>query len=119
LTVQIVANPFAGRGRAARLIPVVEQRFRSAGIEFKIHHTRSPWHAADITEALSLAGHEFIVALGGDGTTNEVTNGLLRAAQITGRQGVVGTLGIIPAGSGNDSFYPLGLEGSVEAASCG
>jgi YegS/Rv2252/BmrU family lipid kinase len=50
--------------------------------------------------------------MGGDGTTNEVTNGLLLATE-EGRQA---TLGVIPAGSGNDFAYAVGIPGNPEEA---
>jgi YegS/Rv2252/BmrU family lipid kinase len=50
--------------------------------------------------------------MGGDGTTNEVTNGLMLAAE----DGYPATLGVIPAGSGNDFAYAVGIPGDSEGA---
>jgi len=58
------------------------------------------------------AGFELIVAAGGDGTTNEVVNGLLAAAQ----DGVAGTLGIIPVGSGSDFANTVGVPADLPGA---
>src|SRR5512136_1314866 len=114
-TIQVIANPAASRGRGAKLIPSVEQQLCAAGIEFELHRTEAPWHAADLAQAAYQAGHRTLVAVGGDGTTNEVVNGLLRAAGAA-QPGPVATLGVIPIGSGNDFYYPFGLPKSLNEA---
>jgi diacylglycerol kinase family enzyme len=57
-------------------------------------------------------GAEDVVAMGGDGTTNEVVNGLLLAAD----GAVTRTLGVIPVGSGSDFAYAAGIPADLESA---
>ena len=116
MTIQIIANPTAGRGRGAHLAPLAEQCFRRAGVPFELHYTRAQWHAAELAAALYHEGHRTVIVLGGDGTTNEVVNGLLEAARAGQDNGTVATIGVIPIGSGNDFCYPLGLPTTLEEA---
>jgi diacylglycerol kinase (ATP) len=62
---------------------------------------------------LARAGVELLVAAGGDGTVNEVVNGLLEAE---GEVGWSGRLGVVPLGTGNDFAGGLGLPNDVGAA---
>jgi len=112
----VIVNPAAGRGRGARLLPQVERQLHAAGVPFELHCTAAPWQAADLAEAVYRAGCRTVVAVGGDGTTNEVVNGLLRAAPATDHPDAIPTLGVVPIGSGNDFTYPFGLPDSVAAA---
>jgi diacylglycerol kinase family enzyme len=64
--------------------------------------TREPGHALELAEQAAAAGFEVVVAAGGDGTVNEVGNGLLRA----NRRAV---MGVWPLGSSNDYAFALGL----------
>jgi len=112
--VQVIANPIAGRGRGAQVVPVVEQLLHTGGVEFELHRTEAPWHAAELARTAYQAGYRTIVTVGGDGTVNEVVNGLFQAGGAG--SGVIATLGMIPIGSGNDFYYPFGLPASLEEA---
>src|SRR5215203_6592972 len=87
----IIGNPNAGRIR------------RGGGLEIEVWPTERPQHA---TELASLAGSRLVVAAGGDGTINEVVNGLARDA----------TLGILPLGTANVLARELGLPLKTEEA---
>ncbi|MBL9080093.1 MAG: hypothetical protein JNL08_21550 [Planctomycetes bacterium] len=88
----VVANPRAGRGRAAARAAALSTALRAAGIPFGCETTRGPGHARDL--AAGAAGT--VVAVGGDGTVHEIVDGL-RA-----REGMLGPLAVLPAGSGDD-----------------
>jgi YegS/Rv2252/BmrU family lipid kinase len=75
-------------------------------------HTRAPGQGTGLALQAALEGYERVVAMGGDGTTNEVANGLLQAAE----QGREAVLGVIPAGSGNDFAYGVGIPRHLERA---
>lgn len=102
----VIVNPAANGGRARRLVPWLEQRLTS------LHGAR-----LDVTAAAGQAerlaagagGFERVVAVGGDGTVQEVVNGLIEAGQPA-------TLGIVPVGSGNDLARSLGLPRSPDEA---
>jgi YegS/Rv2252/BmrU family lipid kinase len=67
--------------------------------------TREPGHAIALAEEAAAGGFEMVVAVGGDGTVNEVVNGLMRAAHLDHAT----TLGVIPVGSGNDFAWFNGI----------
>jgi len=117
---RLIVNPVAGRGYAARIEPDVRRVLEGLGVPFEVVRTMQPSQAVALAEQASLQGCQPVVAVGGDGTVHEVLNGLMRAHA---NGGPVGTLGVIPAGSGNDFEYmlrtPRGLEGACrQLAEC-
>ncbi len=88
----VVANPRAGHGRGARRAAELSAALQAAGRAFELVRTRGPGHATELA-AGARAG---VVAVGGDGTVHEVLNGL------RSRDGVLGPLSVLPAGSGDD-----------------
>lgn len=75
----------------------------------EFHLTQAPGHAEQAAREAARAGAELIVSAGGDGTLNEVVNGI--ATEHCGT-----ALGIVPLGTGNDFARTLGLPGDVETA---
>ncbi len=67
--------------------------------------TQAPEHAIALAEEAAANSCDLVVAVGGDGTVNEVVNGLMRA----GHQYNATTLGVIPVGSGNDFAWHAGV----------
>jgi len=96
----VIVNPSAGAGRAGRLLGWVRERLASRP-EARLEITSEPGDA-ERWAATSHGAHDRVVAVGGDGTIQEVVNGLLSA-------GDPATLGIVPVGSGNDLARSLGL----------
>jgi diacylglycerol kinase (ATP) len=109
----IIVNPVSGRGNGERTYPLIEQRLRSLGLDFEMRHTEYPGHANRLAEEAATAGWDVVVAAGGDGTANEVLDGLMRA----GRP-VIGSpvLGVIPVGRGNDFGFGVGIPHDLEIA---
>lgn len=89
-----IVNPVAGKGHTLKIIPEIEALMEKHSLPYQIAITEAPGHATDIAkEYIKKSNNLKIYAVGGDGTLNEVL------------QGVVGSdtcLGIIPAGTGND-----------------
>jgi len=110
--IKIILNPVAGRGYGAKVEPELRRLVAAEGLDFDLVHTVRPWHAAELAERAVGDGFETIVAAGGDGTTHEVVNGLMAASQ----DGVAGTLGIIPVGSGSDFAHTVGVPPDLRAA---
>ena len=108
---KIILNPISGRGFAGRARPLVEQTLRELGVEFDLVCSERPWHAAELAEQAAREGYGVVVAAGGDGTANEVLNGLMRSAEKTAGP----ALGVLGIGRGNDFAYGLGVPGGVEA----
>lgn len=96
----VIYNPAAGRGKARRQLEAARRRF---GPDVVYRPTDGPWLAAELARKAAVEGFARVVAAGGDGTVNEVANGLLAA----GRDEVI--LSVWPLGSMNDLAYSLGL----------
>ena len=96
----LIVNLIAGHGRCKALFPKVKAELDRRGIEYELHHTNEPLEATDVAKWGIEAGFHRIVAMGGDGTVNEVTNGML---------GEDAVLAVIPAGTGNDFIRMLGI----------
>jgi len=107
----IIFNPTAGKGKAAKKYPIVENFMRNSGHNFEILTTKASGHALDLARDLPVGADDAVVAAGGDGTCNEVVNGLLLRKLPTPP-----ILGILPIGRGNDFSYTPGIPGDVEKA---
>lgn len=101
----IILNPYADRGQASSVWPAVRRCFDAAGVHWQMEQTQSPHHATVLAEQAAHAGWPAVIVIGGDGTINEVVNGLMRAS---GGQSTL-PIGVIPAGSGNDFVKLLGI----------
>ena len=108
---KIIVNPTSGRGTGAKSIPYIEQTLGEYGLEFDIVQTEHPWHAVGLAREAATAGYDYVVAAGGDGTANEVLNGLMQAKLTgTGSSG----MGILCVGRGNDFAYGMGIPADLE-----
>ncbi|MCI2428793.1 diacylglycerol kinase family lipid kinase [Candidatus Acetothermia bacterium] len=96
----IIANLTAGHGRAKKLIAPVRRELERLGISYELFCTLQPHEATAMAQQGVIAGYSRIIALGGDGTINEVINGLVDSDVI---------VGVIPAGMGNDFIRMTGI----------
>lgn len=101
----VVFNPQAGRGRGHKRAQEVQRALLAAGIDCESVVSEDRGHAIELAQRAALAGWELIVAAGGDGTINEVVNGLMLAET----EGATSRLGVMPIGSGNDFAGSLGI----------
>jgi len=97
----IIVNPTAGSGRAARLVPWIRERLAPRP-DAELHVTSRRGEAQELAARAAAAGCDRIVAVGGDGTIQEIVNGILEGGSPL-------PLGIVPVGSGNDLARSLGL----------
>ncbi|WML34565.1 diacylglycerol kinase family lipid kinase [Clostridium sp. OS1-26] len=88
-----IINPKAGKGKALKLIPEIEEEFKNTNEEFLIEITEKVGHATEIVRKYVSKENYRVYAVGGDGTLNEVLNGMINSESC---------LGFIPSGSGND-----------------
>jgi len=109
---QVIVNPISGRGNGERSIPVIEAALRGYGLDFDLVRTERPWHAAELAQKAARDGYNVVVSVGGDGTANEVLNGLMLAKE-EGHGGVA--MSVISAGRGNDLAFGMLMPGTVEA----
>ena len=110
--IKVIVNPLAGRGYAARVTALIERTFGELGADYSLVRTTAPGEAIRLAREARDEGYEVIVAVGGDGTSHEVINGM--AEGMGGN--LVGTLGCIPAGSGNDFAVMSGAPVDIAAA---
>ncbi len=103
---KIIVNPISGRGSGESSIPLIEQHLRSHNLDFDLIRTQRPWHAAELAQQAVKDGFDIVVAAGGDGTANEVLNGLMMAKVAGLGQG---KLGVLCVGRGNDFAYGVGV----------
>ena len=102
-----IVNPISGNGRTGRHWRAYEAFFRRhLGGGFEVRMTERPWHATELSKAAVLGGARTVVSVGGDGTLNEVTNGLLDG---TGRPwSAEARLAVLSLGTGSDFVKTLG-----------
>jgi diacylglycerol kinase (ATP) len=112
-TYKIIANPTAGGGAGERAIPQIERLLAKYNLDSDIVRTQRPWHAAELAREAATAGWDVIVAAGGDGTANEVINGLMEAKQAGKHSSAMGVLCI---GRGNDFAHGVGVPHDLEHA---
>lgn len=113
-----VINPKSGKERSDLLIRRLKGLLDKDGLLYEFQITTKPGHAMVIAEKVAQSGlYDLIVAVGGDGTINEVVNGMVRVC-IQHRHSPINhpPLGLIPAGLGNDTARGLGIPRSLKAA---
>lgn len=109
-----IANPAAGGGRSGRLLDSTLARLRSAGLKVEVSTTHAPGHATEIARTAYVRGQRHFIAVGGDGTSYEVVNGLFPEA--IGNE--TPTLAFLPLGTGNSflrDFSDRGVEHAIES----
>lgn len=104
----VIVNPTAGGGRTLRSVDWLRERLGPRP-EARFEVTSRPGDAETLAASAAAAGHDRVIAVGGDGTIQEVVNGLLAAPHAP-------TLGIVPLGSGNDLSRSLGLPAEPASA---
>jgi len=109
----IILNPIAGKGKAAAQQPKIERFLKERNEQFELILTTGPGHAIEIAQNLSFSENDIIVAAGGDGTCNEVANGLLTRKKPSA---VPPILGVLPIGRGNDFSSTPGIPNDLNKA---
>ena len=104
--IRLIVNPTAGGGTAEAAIPEIKRLLRTTGTSYDLVRTERPWHAAELAQEAVAAGVDVVVAVGGDGTANEVLNGLMAARDAEGR---TAALGVLCVGRGNDFAFAVGI----------
>jgi len=107
-------NPAAGGGRSRKLLDPALDRLRAGGIEVKLAETRAPGDATAIAREAYGSGVRNFIAVGGDGTSYEIVNGLYPQALGGERP----TLAFLPLGTGNSflrDFSHQGVEYGIES----
>lgn len=106
----VIANPRSASGATRENWAVMAADLRAHFGPFSVAFTKHPGHAIEIAETAARSGRRFIIACGGDGTINEVANGIIRSDADA-------ELGILPSGTGGDLRRSLRLpENNRDAA---
>jgi len=105
--VKLFVNPAAGGGKCRKLYPEIVQGLHEAGIRCDVIVSRYPGHITEVSSELAARGCETVIACGGDGTVNEVINGIA---------GTETALGIVPAGTANDFAVNMGISEDISVA---
>lgn len=95
-----VYNPISGSHKLLPVVPIIERFMNHDLYDYEIIHTRYKGHAKEIAREYAARRYDAVIAVGGDGTVNEVGCGLI---------GTDTALGIIPCGSGNGLARHLGI----------
>jgi diacylglycerol kinase (ATP) len=109
-----VVNPAAGGGRCRKLVGPALDRLRSGGISVEVAETSGAGHASQLARAAYAQGRTHFIAVGGDGTSYEIVNGLFPSDPSGPRP----TLAFLPLGTGNSflrEFSDRGVEHAIEA----
>ena len=105
--IRFIVNPFSGVSRKKNIEARIEKELDHSQFTFEICYTEAPGHATVLSREAVEQGVDIVVAVGGDGSVNEV------AASLIGTDTI---LGIIPAGSGNGFAMHLGLGRDLDKA---
>ncbi|MCK5817192.1 MAG: YegS/Rv2252/BmrU family lipid kinase [Candidatus Marinimicrobia bacterium] len=107
----VILNPTAGKGHAEKRIPEIKAFFFQHKLPYEIILTERPGHAIALAETYALMDDTTIIAAGGDGTCNEIINGLMHAS--AKRKDRIPAFGVLAIGRGNDFAFsaniPIGL----------
>jgi YegS/Rv2252/BmrU family lipid kinase len=93
----VIVNPYAGTGATGRKWSRIQETLDQTGLEYDFVHTDGKGDAVTLARQAALDGYRMVVAVGGDGTLNEVVNGLMDS----GRSQDI-TMGILNTGTGCD-----------------
>ncbi len=100
---KFIVNPEAGRGKSKHVDELIHAFLKRKDVNYDIQRTQKALEATNIaTESSKM--FDVVVAVGGDGTANEVANGVI---------GSRASMGVIPTGSGNDFAMMLGMDNKI------
>jgi len=109
-----IVNPAAGGGRGRKLVAPAFERLRAGGICLEVIETSASGQASQVVRDAYAQGQRRFIAVGGDGTSYEVVNGLFPREDSAERP----TLAFLPLGTGNSflrEFTDRGVEHALEA----
>jgi diacylglycerol kinase (ATP) len=109
-----VVNPAAGNGRCGKMVGEALDRLRARGVSLDVAETRYAGHGVEMARDAYRAGYRRFLAVGGDGTSFEIVNGIFPEAL----SGEPPQLGFLPLGTGNSflrDFTENGLEHATRA----
>ena len=109
-----IINPAAGGGRCGQRAPRALEELAARGLRVNPHYTRAPGDATRLVRELAAKGERRFIAVGGDGTSFEIVNGLSEHLGATDPADRV-SLGFLPLGTGNSFLRDFGTAGGKTA----
>ena len=107
----LTVNPYGGGKKGPKILKDVLPLFEQKNIELNIIETDYAGHNRDLANQLNMDGYDGFCCIGGDGTLNEVINGLL-----TRKDRLKFPIGLITGGTGNSFMHDLDCLDPIEAA---
>ena len=107
MKIRFIVNPISGKGKQKDIENTILENLDAKKYEYSIQFTEKQGHAKELSKQAIIDGYEGIIAVGGDGTVNEISS------ECIGKNTV---LGIIPAGSGNGFAYHIGMKKNIKEA---
>ena len=104
---QVFVNPVAGSGKCGKAYPAIVRTLRGAGLVCDITVSQYPGQITEVSSELAALGYQTVVACGGDGTVNELVNGIA---------GTPTALGVVPMGAANDFAANMGISKDINLA---
>ncbi len=96
---KLIVNPMSARGKMQQRWHQIDAALQAENFDFDAAFTERRGHAIELARTAVNAGYELIVAVGGDGTLNEVVNGMIADGKAMNPNAM---LGVIPSGTGSD-----------------
>lgn len=104
----IISNPKAGKKKSRKVIEIVKEIFGKRGVDYTLYETKEAGDGTKFAKQASEEGATDFIVVGGDGTVNEVLNGLKEPEKCR--------IGIVPAGTGNDFVEAVGIPMDTQEA---
>jgi len=108
---KVIVNPMAGGGSVRGQWPRIRRQLHDIGLSFDHEFTSGPGHALEIARRAIDSGHRYLIAVGGDGTVNEVANGILSS---THSRSII--LGIVGCGTASSFARSMGISKDYASA---
>ena len=106
-----IVNPASANGATGRRWAEVSRRLTQLGVEHETATTNAPGHATELAHQALVDGVDSVIAVGGDGTLNEVANGFFAEGRYP-----AAALGLLPLGTGGDFRRTFNLPLALEEA---
>ena len=104
LRTKVIVNPVAGAHSTRRKWPIISRLLERIGLSFDFEYTEGVGHAMELARVAASDGYRYLVAVGGDGTVNEVANGILHSTNAA-----TTALGVVSTGTGSDFVRSAGI----------
>lgn len=104
---RVIINPKSGTNKKRNIEELIYRFFDQSAFDFEVFYTNGPMHAYQLSKEAAVLNYDLVIAVGGDGTVNEVGKGLI---------GSHTAIGIIPSGSGNGLAKHLNISSDPKKA---